>query len=1080
MVGELCSQLLQERRTQNKPSNELIFSKMTDLPARDLDQIEGHYTENEFLIILKACLKRMTVHPSPQVVAMYMGRDGHREMGRCAIESVGYDRKTITLKNAGGEVIVVRNQELFFFDWTATQQSERQTLYKTMERLTVQQEEQRMTHKAQQEATEAQTALLKEQLLRKARESAMRTYVNTHVSMSQQFVDNWSIPDLDMKQFPRFMFAPRESEKKSAGYTTSETLQLLLTILHEALKIRTWVGAEHSEQRKSLCTRLAGNQYVTFFILSWMGSDNAPSHFSAFVIAMEDFISKHPAHDKLRLKLSQAHVVGPQVSTLTDDDAVSHGIKPAILGKFDGLPEDTTSTRNGLVLKLTKASKDGKSYISPSYETVLPSPPTPVNNSTKKKTWRIGGAPAIPKAPTAFPLSTTLHHSPPKSSRSGGGAPPTCETHARQKTKENIKGYKHVDMRPGARVRDVTLDLILRAVVAVYDSEVDILFPDHIRLFCTKGGEEQKHGCAVSLGSRPCIAPLLVRGDHWTVLYITSTEIVIRDSARTHTLDEAKNVAHELKLKVAALSKAKVVVDTKWMQQGYGSADCALFVIRAALQFVSSIPEKDTMQFFSRKDLDDMLPGDGKTVKKKLNQDVLHQFHVRMANYLGRPHPPPPKVHEQPLKVQAVTETSTPSPLDNPHHCRFGEHLGVDSTCGAVVKTKNAIQCCVCKALFCAKHASTWRDKATWRCQKCRPAHRTKGRLYDATDYSMPPPSSEEVSKVEEDFRQGQESPLLAHHAGKLIDELQNLKDIRLHPLAFKGVSKESRQDHKRMLQLISEAPVYQRQWPIARVALDALERGRVKFKWGWTTMGTKMGRMEGALHRLPLYTNEKVLPVRLRFEQEWKDAVTHVARLMAQYRATGLPSITPEEMDAAVLSATDEDVKALLILSWVFVARCGDMSQVKTDCLSVGDLNPKGYAEVRAHFERGKVIGKIDPYSLTTTVSKDWAIFLRAWLEKKKTIFLFQCSSAAHRKKFLAKARDHLRTIRGDLELKAIRRGAAQELAKQKVSLDQIRYFTKHKDVAMLRRYLKFGQAESEETRKGAEAGLKLLSKTS
>ena len=565
------------------------------------------------------------------------------------------------------------------------------------------------------------------------------------------------------------------------------------------------------------------------------------------------------------------------------------------------------------------------------------------------------------------------------------------------------------------------------------------------------------------------------------MLYITPNEIVIRDSARTHTLDEAKNVAHVLMQKVPALSKAKVVVDTHWAQQDYGSADCALFVIRAALQFISDIPAKDTMRFFSRKDLDEMLPGDGKTLKKKLNQDVLHQFHVRMANHLGRPHPPPPEIQEQPLKVQAGTEKSSPSPLNKLLlHCCFGEHLGVDATCGAVLNPKNAIQCCKCKALFCAKHASTWRDKATWKCQKCRPAHGTKGRLHDPTDYSMPPPSSQEVSKTEEDFRQGQESPLLAHQAGKLIDELQNLKDVRLHPLAFKGVSKESRQDHKRMLQLISEAPVYQRQWPIARVALDALERGRVKFKWGWTTMGTKMGRMEGALHRLPLYTHEKVSPVRLRFEQEWKDAVSHVARLMAQYRVTGLPSITPEEMDAAVLSATDEDVKALLILSWVFVARCGDMSQVKTDCLSVGDLNPKGYAEVRAHFERGKVIGKIDPYSLTTTVSKDWAVFLQAWLAKKKTTFLFQCPSAAHRKKLLAKARDHLRTIRDDLELKAIRRGAAQELAKQKVPLDQIRYFTRHKDVTMLRRYLKFGQAESEETRKGVEAGLKLLSKSS
>ena len=342
----------------------------------------------------------------------------------------------------------------------------------------------------------------------------------------------------------------------------------------------------------------------------------------------------------------------------------------------------------------------------------------------------------------------------------------------------------------------------------------------------------------------------------------------------------------------------------------------------------------------------------------------------------------------------------------------------------------------------------------------------------------MPPPSAEVIAKAEQDFHMGQESPLLAHQAGNLLNALKSLQDISIHPLARKGVSRETRSDHLRMLRLLTEAPAHQRAWPIARVALDALERGRLRYKWSWPTMGTKMGRMEGALNRLPLYTLDQIQPIQLRFMQEWKDAVSHNARLTAQFRATGLPAATLEDIEKAVATAPTESMRALIILSWVFVARVGDMSQVKTDCLILKALTSQGNLEIQAHFERGKVIGKIDPYTLTTTVPTQWVSFLQAWHAKVVTPFLFHMESCAKRKQFLAATRQHLRTVRDDLDLKSIRRGAAQSMARANVDLEQIRYFTRHKDISMLRRYLRFGRAESEETRRGAAAGLALSSK--
>ena len=91
--------------------------------------------------------------------------------------------------------------------------------------------------------------------------------------------------------------------------------------------------------------------------------------------------------------------------------------------------------------------------------------------------------------------------------------------------------------------------------------------------------------------------------------------------------------------------------------------------------------------------------------------------------------------------------------------------------------------------------------------------------------------------------------------------------------------------------------------------------------------------------------------------------------------------------------------------------------------------------------------------------------------------MFLFQQSSKAQRSKFLASVRDHLRTINPEYDLRGVRRGAAQTMAEHGASMTDIMYYTRHVDVAMLRRYLRYGKASSEETRKGAKTASRLWS---
>ena len=124
-------------------------------------------------------------------------------------------------------------------------------------------------------------------------------------------------------------------------------------------------------------------------------------------------------------------------------------------------------------------------------------------------------------------------------------------------------------------------------------------------------------------------------------------------------------------------------------------------------------------------------------------------------------------------------------------------------------------------------------------------------------------------------------------------------------------------------------------------------------------------------------------------------------------------------------------------------------------------------------------LIGKVDPYNIHTVVPEKWAAWLRTWLAAKTTMFLFEQPSRAQRSRFLAEVRNHLRTIDPMSDLRAVRRGAAQALAEKGVPLAQIMYFTRHVDVSMLKRYLRYGQAKSEEARKGAAAASKLWRKS-
>ena len=82
------------------------------------------------------------------------------------------------------------------------------------------------------------------------------------------------------------------------------------------------------------------------------------------------------------------------------------------------------------------------------------------------------------------------------------------------------------------------------------------------------------------------------------------------------------------------------------------------------------------------------------------------------------------------------------------------------------------------------------------------------------------------------DFRSGQGSPLLAVQPGSFLKELQGAIVKMVNPLAEKGVCAQTRAEHVRMLKLLAAAPPDIHHWPMARIALEVLEKGRKKNTW--------------------------------------------------------------------------------------------------------------------------------------------------------------------------------------------------------------------------------------------------------
>jgi hypothetical protein len=308
-----------------------------------------------------------------------------------------------------------------------------------------------------------------------------------------------------------------------------------------------------------------------------------------------------------------------------------------------------------------------------------------------------------------------------------------------------------------------------------------------------------------------------------------------------------------------------------------------------------------------------------------------------------------------------------------------------------------------------------------------------------------------------------------SHLTGKFFLELDlcSLEEARRKTpaIVWASVTEAVRKAHVADLKLFRD---YLRQKPgLLRLPLDVLlachlQRLRSERHWSWSTVGRVASGLVGAFASLPLY-GVNAPSVGLKRLPHFKALMLAADRLSAAAGPREPVAAIPEDVRVALQHLTSDKAKVALILCWYTSARPCDILHLKDTSV----VFPEGN-QVRVQITRGKVVNSVGAYHIHTQIAADDHFALvRRYVESHKG-FLFPLRSGYQRQALLTELRLALRKSRPTLELRSLRRGSLQLLAKGGASEEELLTFSRHTTVAALRRYLGFGAVPHAAQRSG------------
>jgi len=149
------------------------------------------------------------------------------------------------------------------------------------------------------------------------------------------------------------------------------------------------------------------------------------------------------------------------------------------------------------------------------------------------------------------------------------------------------------------------------------------------------------------------------------------------------------------------------------------------------------------------------------------------------------------------------------------------------------------------------------------------------------------------------------------------------------------------------------------------------------------------------------------------------------------------------------------KDLAMVVLLAWLTAARVGCIMQLKLEDISLAG------AKMSITFRRGKGVRLRGPYTVHTTLPREYRDIYTEYTIMNPKEFLFKTDSITERIKRGVEVKDLLREVDKQLEQRSLRRGALQQLANKGASEELLMRFSGHQRVETLRRYLGWGKME-------------------
>lgn len=356
------------------------------------------------------------------------------------------------------------------------------------------------------------------------------------------------------------------------------------------------------------------------------------------------------------------------------------------------------------------------------------------------------------------------------------------------------------------------------------------------------------------------------------------------------------------------------------------------------------------------------------------------------------------------------------------------------------------------------------------------------GEVADVEEYakaSMAAKKPIKLADVEEVFQaEPGNPPTVAALPGGLLQGL----DIGLRAMPnmiMSGLKYATRLRHLRALRSFKEdLPTQWWNLPLPVAAVKFMERQQQQRAWRDVTAKREMANLTGAFSNLQIYTDLPV-GVELMEDRLWRTAMrTAEKRAKLDERRTHPAAKAEEVVKAMELSQDTAAVKVLLVLSWLFAGRVGDVRQLGLEELEIRTLRDGRRKTLTATFFSGKAVecgGQ--PYTLTTLLPDYWVKTIADYIEqrRKETRKLAEGKAKMlfppREKQLVSRVKEALRMVCPDYSVRAIRRGALQAMGKAGVDLEIIRKFAGHRRLETTRRYLGWDKAHEAGAQQQAEA---------